>query len=146
MSESAHDHEPASRRKLAAATVVAGTVFVLEVAGGLWTGSLALLADAGHMLADLGALTIAYVASVVAERKPTRRHTYGFHRAEVLAAFVNAELILVVGLAILWEAVQRLAVPTEIAPRGVLVIGAVGLVANLMMLRLLGSHAHVDSP
>ncbi len=140
-----HDHDP--RRGLAAALAVIGTVFVVEVVGGLWTGSLALLADAAHMLADLGALAIAWVASILAERKPTRRHTYGFHRAEVLAAFVNAELTLVVGLWILWEASERLASPTPIASLGVLAIGAIGFVANLVTLRLLRHpHSHAESP
>ena len=136
----AHAHGATPRSRLSLALAVIAAVFVIEVVGGIVTGSLALLADAAHMLTDLGALAIAYAASVLAERRPTRRHTYGFHRAEVLAAFVNAELILVVGVGILIEAGRRLLQPTEVEAAGVLAVGAIGLVANLVTLKLLGAH------
>lgn len=135
--EHAHD-DP--KRRLRAALLVIGSIFVVEVAGGLATGSLALLADAGHMMTDLGALGISYAATVLAERRPTRQHTYGLHRAEVLAAFVNAELILLLSAGILYEGVRRLAAPPEIDPLGVLAIGVIGLLANVFAFRLVHRH------
>jgi cobalt-zinc-cadmium efflux system protein len=134
-----HPHDDPKRR-LRAALLVIGSIFVVEVAGGFATGSLALLADAGHMMTDLGALGIAYAATVLAERRPTRQHTYGLHRAEILAAFVNAELILVVSAAILYEGVRRLAAPPEVEPLGVLAIGVIGLLANVFAFRLVHRH------
>jgi cobalt-zinc-cadmium efflux system protein len=135
-----HGHRHDAKSRLRAALAVIGAIFLVEVAGGIVTGSLALLADAGHMMTDLGALAIAYGATVMAERRPTRRHTYGFHRAEVLAAFVNAELILLLSAAILFEGARRLASPPDIEPLGVLAIGSIGLVANLAAFRLLHRH------
>ena len=135
----AHEHGD-SKRRLRAALAVIGSIFLLEVIGGFWTGSLALLADAGHMMTDLGALAISYAATVLAERRPTRHHTYGLHRAEVLAAFVNAELILLLSVAILVEGTRRLTSPPEIEPVGVLVVGGIGLAANLAAFRLLHRH------
>jgi Co/Zn/Cd efflux system component len=84
------------RRRLRLALVLSAAFFLLEVAGGLYTRSLALLADAAHMFADIAALTLAYAAMGLADRAPTGRHSFGFYRAEILAAFVNAQLLLVI--------------------------------------------------
>ena len=82
-------------------------VLAIEVTGGLLSGTLALMADAAHMFADVAALTLAWAGIALGERAPTGRHTFGLARAEVLAAFVNAEVLLVASVAILWEAWQR---------------------------------------
>jgi cobalt-zinc-cadmium efflux system protein len=115
------------------------TVLVVEVAGGILTGSLALLSDAGHMASDAIGLGVALVASAVAARPPTDRHTYGFRRVEVLAALVNGVLLTVIAVSVTVEAVRRLVAPEEVdilaAP--MLVVALLGLVANAAALLVL---------
>jgi cobalt-zinc-cadmium efflux system protein len=130
-------HREAVRRAL----LLTVAVFGAEVVGGLLSGSLALLADAAHMMTDLGGLLMSYAAMSLAERPATRHHTYGLHRAEILAAFVNAEILLVAAALILWEAYRRLLVPLEIHTGLMMGVAVVGLVANLVAMRLLhGGH------
>lgn len=121
----------ANKRRLRISLFLTVSVLVLEVAGGLWTGSLALLADAAHMFADVAALTLAWAGTALGERAPTGRHTFGLARAEVLAAFVNAEMLLVAAAGVLFEAWQRWRAPAPIHTRGMMAIAAVGLVANV---------------
>ena len=121
----------ANKRRLRISLFLTVGVLVLEVAGGLWTGSLALLADAAHMFADVAALTLAWAGTALGERAPTGRHTFGLARAEVLAAFVNAEMLLVAAAGVLFEAWQRWRAPAPIHTRGMMAIAAVGLVANV---------------
>jgi cobalt-zinc-cadmium efflux system protein len=116
-------------------------VFAIECVGGIASRSLALLADATHVFADLAALILAYAAMTMADRAPTRRLTFGLYRAEILAAFVNAQVLLVLSLGILVEAAIRLRSPVEVQPRLMLVVAAVALGANLVAIRLL-SHGH----
>jgi cobalt-zinc-cadmium efflux system protein len=116
-------------------------VLAVEIAGGLLSHSLALLADATHLFADLAALILAYAAMSMADRAPTRRHTFGLYRAEILAAFVNAQVLLVLSVGILIEAALRLRSPVEVHPRLMLVVAGVALAANLVAMRLL-SHGH----
>jgi len=120
-----------SRRALIAALVVTGSFLVVEVGGAIWTGSLALAADAGHMLTDVGGLALALFAVWVAARPPTPEKTYGYYRVEILAATVNALLLLGVAVVILVEAYQRIRSPREVQGGAMLVIAAVGLAANL---------------
>jgi len=121
-----------SRRRALALALVANAGFLaVEVAGGFAFGSLALLADALHMVADVVALALAYAAVRVALRPPTERHTYGFGRAEVLAAQANAALMLVGAVVIAVEAVQRLSRPEPFATAGVLAVGIAGLAVNV---------------
>jgi cobalt-zinc-cadmium efflux system protein len=127
------------RRRMRAALIVTLAVLVLEVVGGLMTGSLALLADAAHMFTDVAALTLAWAGMALGDRAPTRRHTFGLARAEVLAAFVNAQLLLVAGGGILWEAWRRFRSPEPVETGLMLVIAAVGLAANLVAVALLRS-------
>ena len=106
----AHDRATAAARSrpVLALTLTLTCAFMLvELVAGFWTGSLALLADAGHMLTDAGALGLALFATWIAARPPTPAKTYGYYRAEILAALVNALLLLVVAGAILSEAWQR---------------------------------------
>ncbi len=108
-----------------------GSFLVVEVGGAIWTGSLALAADAGHMLTDVGGLALALFAVWVAARPPTPEKTYGYYRVEILAATVNALLLLGVAVVILVEAYQRIRSPREVQGGAMLVIAAVGLAANL---------------
>jgi cobalt-zinc-cadmium efflux system protein len=110
---------------------------VVEVAGGLWTGSLALLADAGHMLTDVAGLLLSVLAAVFARRPPSPRNTFGYVRMEILAALANGVVLLVVAGAILVEAGRRLAAPAEVLTGPMLAIAAAGLAVNLLGMALL---------
>jgi cobalt-zinc-cadmium efflux system protein len=111
--------------------LVANAAFlVVELVGGIVFGSLALLADAAHMVSDVVALGIALVAQVLSSRPPTERHTYGFVRAEVLAAQANGVLLLAGSIAVVVEAVRRLSDPPHVDGLPVLAVGVVGLAVN----------------
>jgi cobalt-zinc-cadmium efflux system protein len=125
------------RRRMRTALILTVGVLILEVVGGVIAGSLALLADAAHMFTDVAALTLAWAGMALGDRAPTRRHTFGLARAEVLAAFVNAQLLLVAGAWILWEAWRRFQSPSPVQTGLMLAVAAVGLVANLVALGLL---------
>ena len=131
-----HDHgggggDPAEhRRRLALVLGLTASVLVVEVVGALISGSLALLADAGHMLTDAAGLAIALVAATLAMRPATTKRTWGYRRAEVLGATVQAAALLAVGAYILVEGIRRLFEPPEVHSTAVLVFGVVGLVAN----------------
>jgi cobalt-zinc-cadmium efflux system protein len=130
--------EPAFRkRRLRAALAVTLTVLALEVAGGLASGSLSLVADANHMLADVAALTLAYAATALAGRAPTSRHTFGLARAEVLAAFINAQILLVVCGWLIYESFRRFREPGEIQLGIMIPVAVVGLLANLISIAIL---------
>lgn len=120
---------------------VTATIMVAEVAGGVFSGSLALLADAGHMLTDLLSLIVAFAAVVWGARPADARRTYGYRRLEVLAALANSVALVVVAGSIAWEAAQRLRTPTAVALPVMMGVAGVGLVANLIGLWLLG-HGH----
>jgi len=109
----------------------------VEVGVGFWSGSLALLADAGHMLADAGALVLAIVAQHFADKPRTERTTFGFRRAEVLAAFVNGIALAFVGLLIVKEAVERWITPIPIQGRPMLATAIGGLLVNLLVAAML---------
>lgn len=132
-----HDHGSDIRR-LGWALAITATFMVVEVAGGLISGSLALLADAGHMLTDTAALLLAWLAARISLRSASNAHAGGHHRVQVLAAFVNSLALLAVVAWILWEAAQRLEAPREIAGGTMLGIALLGLLANLAVLRVLG--------
>ena len=125
------------RRRMRSALILTVGVLLLEVAGGIISGSLALLADAAHMFTDVAALTLAWAGMALGDRAPTRKHTFGLGRAEVLAAFVNAQLLLVAGAAILWEAWRRFQSPAPVQTGLMLAVALVGLVANVASLGLL---------
>jgi cobalt-zinc-cadmium efflux system protein len=130
-----HDHSHAvtrglASRRLALVLVLTLVFLVVEVAAGLLTGSLALLADAGHMLTDVAGLVLALAAMKFAKRPPSPRRTYGYHRVEILAALTNGLVLLGVAGYILMEAWDRFSNPTPVAGVPVLVVAAVGLVVN----------------
>jgi cobalt-zinc-cadmium efflux system protein len=120
-----------SRGKLLTTLGITAAFLVVEVLGAVWTGSLALLADAGHMLTDVGGLALALFAIWVAGRPPTPAKTYGYYRVEILAALVNALVLLAVAGAILVEAYRRLREPPDVLGGPMLLIAVIGLAANL---------------
>ena len=123
--------------RLAWALGLTATYMVAEVIGGLITGSLALLADAAHMMTDVGGLALALLAIRFAEREATPQRTYGYLRMEVLSALTNAVVLLLLTVYILYEAFQRFQAPPEIRSAPMLVVAAIGLVVNLISMRLL---------
>lgn len=143
MSHATHDHGHSGaaavdqRGRLLIALGLAVLYMGAEVVGGLWSNSLALLADAGHMLADSAALGISLFAVWMASRPATSRRTFGYHRAEILAALVNAATLIAVSGGILIEAWHRLRDPSNVQSTVMLAIAAGGLVVNLLMLGVL---------
>lgn len=137
-----HAHHGGSSRALKAAAALTAGFAVLEAIGGWWTGSLALLSDAGHMLTDGAALGLGAIAAWMARRPPSSRHSYGLGRAEVLAALVNAGAMLVIVTVIAFEALLRLRQPAPVAGLPAAAIAAVGLALNVVVLRWLSPHAH----
>ena len=123
--------------KLGWALGLTATYMVAEVVGGLITGSLALLADAAHMLTDVGGLALALLAIRFAAREATPQRTYGYLRMEVLSALTNAVVLLLLTVYILYEAYQRFVSPPEILSGPMLVVAAIGLIVNLVSMRLL---------
>jgi cobalt-zinc-cadmium efflux system protein len=139
-----HAHGTAAGRhkgRLAAALALTTTFMAVEVVAGLWTGSLALLADAGHMLTDAGALALALIAIRFSERPATPQRTYGYVRAEVLAALANAVLLLLLTIYILYEAYERFLEPPEILGGPMLAVAVIGLAVNLTSMKLLSAGA-----
>jgi cobalt-zinc-cadmium efflux system protein len=119
-------------RRLRLALTVTIIVLVAEVVGGILSNSLALLADAGHMLTDVAALALSLFVSWFSLRPETPRRTYGYVRLEILAAFVNGAALLVISAFIAWEAVARLRAPEPVAGGLMLVIALVGLLSNVV--------------
>ena len=138
----AHDHAEhahGNRRRLGAALAIVVVVLLIELLGAWLSGSLALLADAGHMTSDAVGLVVALVASAIAARPATDRHTFGFRRVEVLGALVNGALLTVVAISVAIEAIRRLVTPETDHVNGLplLVVAAIGLVANLVAFAIL---------
>ena len=128
-----HSHGAASERALGLAAVLTGGFMLAEVAGGVVSGSLALLADAGHMLTDFASLLLAWFALRLARRPATWRRTYGFDRFSVLAAFVNGLSLFLIAAWITWEAWERLSEPQGEVLGGVMLwVALAGLVVNLL--------------
>ena len=137
-SDHRHSHRHGHRRRLALVLAITGVVLVVEVVGGLLSGSLALLADAGHMLTDATGLVLALIGANLGTRAASARRSYGMQRAEVLAALSNALLLVAVAVWVLIQAVDRLRQPGEVETTlmlGVAVVGAVANAAGLLLLR-----------
>jgi cobalt-zinc-cadmium efflux system protein len=132
-----HAHANSNMRRVTIALVLTGTFMIVEVIGGILSGSLALLADAGHMLTDTMALALAAVAFHVSKRPPDARLTYGYHRFQILAAFVNGlSLLLIVGW-ILYEAFNRFVTPQEVLGKTMFVVASAGLLVNIISFAVL---------
>jgi cobalt-zinc-cadmium efflux system protein len=140
-----HGHAGDSRKgRLLLAFVLTAGMMVVEAFGGVWSGSLALLADAGHMLVDAMALLLAFTGAWLATRPADARRSYGYGRMEVLAGFVNAMTQLLLVVWIIYEALTRLLHPHAILSGTMLVIATIGLLVNMLVLHLLRGHAHDD--
>jgi cobalt-zinc-cadmium efflux system protein len=143
-SHAGHSHGPggsgghhAASRGLRGALAVTAIFLVAEVVGGLLSNSLTLLADAGHMLTDVGALAFSLFVAWLARQPSTPQKTYGYLRWEILAALLNGAVLLAISAAIVWEAVRRLRTPEPVQTGVMLAVGAAGLVANAVAARLL---------
>ncbi len=142
---SGHDHShshagapgESHQGRIAVALGITLAVFVFQIIGSFLTGSLALLFDSAHVLTDAGGLAMALLAARLMTRPATSRRTWGFARAEVLAATAQAAVLLAVGLVVLVEGVQRLFNPTEIASNEMIIFGAIGLLGNIVSMFVL---------
>ena len=141
-----HGHAPGgasaagiNKKNLAIVLGLTLTYLIAEVIGGLWFNSLALLADAGHMLTDVMGLALALLAIWFAEKPATPERTYGYYRFEILAALTNAVVLIGISLYILYEAYERFINPPEVESKGMLIVAAIGLVINLFGMWLLYS-------
>ncbi|WP_339352845.1 cation diffusion facilitator family transporter [Acinetobacter beijerinckii] len=141
-----HDHSHAvvtegNAKKLTIALVLTSTFLIVEVIAGLMTQSLALLSDAAHMFTDAAALAIALAAIKIAKRPADNKRTFGYQRFEILAALFNASMLFFVAMYILYEAYQRFTQPPEIQSVGMLIVASLGLVINLISMKILMSSA-----
>jgi cobalt-zinc-cadmium efflux system protein len=132
-----HDHRGMARRRLLFCIVITAVMMVVEVVGGLISNSLALVSDAGHMMTHFMALLISYFAIRLASRPATDQRSYGYFRAEILAAFVNGVFLVFVTIYLIYEAVKRIINPERIEITDMLVVAAAGLVVNLITAALL---------
>lgn len=130
------------RRALRIALALTATFLLVQTVGAILSGSLALLADSGHLLSDVGSLLLALLAMTMARRPPTAARTYGWHRAEVLAALVNGAGLVVIAVLIVVEAVQRFAEPHPVETGLMLGVAVLGLAANVAAAAILHRHHH----
>ncbi|PRX56895.1 cation diffusion facilitator family transporter [Flagellimonas meridianipacifica] len=132
-----HDHANLKGRNLLISIVLNVVITVAQVIGGVISGSLALLSDALHNFSDVLSLIISYVATKLAKRKASIDRTFGYKRAEILAAFINASTLVVVAIFLMIEAVKRLMEPQEIGSNLVIIMSFIGIVANGLSVLLL---------
>ncbi len=134
-----------AEQRLGLALMLTGIILVAEVIGGVWTGSLALLSDAAHVFMDIFALGLSFLALRLSALPPDDRHTYGYHRLEVLAALTNGLLLGVIAIGIFVEALQRWQNPEPVKSGPMLVIAVIGLGVNLLVAVILGGHTHTHA-
>ncbi|MBO0810456.1 MAG: cation transporter [Microlunatus sp.] len=135
-----HDHGAGlalNRRRLLIAFSISAAILLVEITGAAITGSLALIVDAGHLLTDVGGLAVALLAAHLMGRPRSDRRTWGFARAEVLAATAQAAVLFTVGLFVLVEGIRRLISPPAIPSGSLLIFGIIGLVGNLISITVL---------
>jgi cobalt-zinc-cadmium efflux system protein len=142
--ETRHVHVSDSKRRLSLVLVMTACYMVAELVGGWWTGSLALLADAGHMLTDVAALTLALIAAWFGARPATSSKTFGYYRLEILAAFINGVALVLIAVLIIYEASQRWFAPPTIRGGPVMLVATGGLIVNLLCARILRGRHEVD--
>jgi cobalt-zinc-cadmium efflux system protein len=134
-----------TQKRFILAISLTGLILVAEIVGGIWSGSLALLSDAAHVFSDIFALGLSYFALRLAQRPPDDRHSYGWHRAEVIAALVNGASLLVIAIGIGVEAVRRWQAPVEIKSLEMMVIAIIGLAVNAVVAFVLGGRDHAQA-
>jgi len=142
MTEHAHERHSTittNQRRLLIALAITGLMTVVELVGGVLSNSLALLGDAGHMFTDTLALGLSLFALTLARRPASQNRTYGFHRAEVLAALTNGAILILISVYIFYEAYQRFVEPPEVRGGLMLTVAAIGFVANLAGILILRS-------
>lgn len=130
--------------KLKIVLVLTTTYFVAEIIGSLVTNSLALLADAGHMLTDVGGLVLSLLAIHYTRRKATPQRTYGFYRVEILVSLANSVALILLSIYIFYEGYRHIFQPPEISSIPMTIIGGFGLIINLVGIRILGGHSHSE--
>ena len=130
--------------RLIFAIILTAVTLVAEIIGGIWSNSLALLSDAGHVFLDLFALVLSLAAIKLAAQPPGENHSYGLHRAEVLASLINGLTVFLMAVGILYEGGKRLITPEEVQTTPMLVIAVLGLIANLLAAKGLHGHSHDD--
>lgn len=126
------------------AIILTAVTLLAEIIGGFWTNSLALLSDAAHVFLDLFALVLSLAAVKLASYPVSERHTFGYHRFEVFASFINGLTVFIMALGIMYEAWGRFVSPEEVRSLPMLVIAVIGLIMNLLAARALHSHSHDD--
>jgi cobalt-zinc-cadmium efflux system protein len=140
-----HDHPIKNNsKKLFISIALTSLIFIAEFGGGIWTGSLALLSDSAHVFMDAFALGLSYLAIRVATLPANDRHTYGYHRMQVLAALVNGATLLFISFEILKEAINRFQNPEPVVAGPMLVIAVIGLIVNVIVALVLREHDHED--
>ena len=134
-----HSHGAKNRKRLAIVLVLVAVYMVAEIVGGLLTNSLALIADAGHMLSDAAALALSLFAIWIAQKPATPTHTYGYYRTEILAALVNGATLVAISFYVFYEAYERLGAPPEVQGGLMMGIALGGLAINLIGLWILNA-------
>lgn len=130
--------------KLKIVLILTATYFVVEIVGSLVTNSLALLADAGHMLTDIGGLALSLLAIHFTRRKATPQRTYGFYRVEILVSLTNSVALILLSIYIFYEGYRHIFQSPEISSIPMTIIGGFGLVINFAGMRILGEHSHSE--
>lgn len=131
-----HSHQ-ANKKTLVISLVIITAYMIVEVIGGLITNSLALLADAGHMLSDAISMFIALLAFTFSSRIADHGKTYGYKRFEILAAVINGATLILIAAYIIYEAIERFRNPAEVVSGGMLMIAAIGLLVNILVARIM---------
>lgn len=140
-----HDHpNEKNSKKLFISIALTALIFIAEFGGGLWTGSLALLSDSAHVFMDAFALGLSYLAIRVSTLPPNDRHTFGYHRMQVLAALANGATLLFISFEILKEAINRFKNPEPVVAGPMLLIAVIGLIVNVIVALVLRKHDHDD--
>jgi len=139
-----HSHTQATGKHLVIAIILNAVIFTVEFVGGILTNSLALISDSLHNLSDIFALVLSFVALRVVQWKSNSERSYGYVRVEIFVAFVNATALVLIGIYIIYQGIQRFAHPEPVAGGWMLMIAIVGFVVNTVAALLLKTHAHHD--
>ena len=139
-----HTHTPTTGKRLVIAIILNAVIFIVEFVGGFLTNSLALISDSLHNLSDFFALILSYIALRVVQWKSNSEKSYGYVRVEIFVAFINATTLVLIGMYIIYQGIQRFAHPEPVAGGWMLIIAIVGFVVNTAATLLLKTHAHHD--